>query len=68
MSVDVHTHMYFPRYVEMLRERKQLPRIVQDGDGADRLLILPDEDRVRPLAGAAPHVHQSRPHLPGSQC
>ena len=41
--IDVHTHMYLPRYVAMLRERRQIPRIVARETG-DRLIILPDED------------------------
>lgn len=41
--IDVHTHMYLPRYVAMLRERRQIPRIVSREMG-DRLIILPDED------------------------
>ena len=41
--IDVHTHMYLPRYVAMLRERRQIPRIVSREKGG-RLIILPDED------------------------
>ncbi len=41
--IDVHTHMYLPRYVALLRERRQIPRIVSRGLG-DRLIILPDEE------------------------
>ena len=41
--IDVHTHMYLPRYVAMLRERQQVPRIVSRAKG-DRLIILPDEE------------------------
>jgi len=41
--IDVHTHMYLPRYVTLLRARRQVPRIVS-GDGGDRLIILPDEE------------------------
>ncbi len=41
--IDVHTHMYLPRYVALLRERRQIPRIVSREKG-DRLIILPDED------------------------
>eukprot|EP01099_Mayorella_cantabrigiensis_P000373 TRINITY_DN1174_c0_g1_i4.p1 TRINITY_DN1174_c0_g1~~TRINITY_DN1174_c0_g1_i4.p1 ORF type:complete len:286 (-),score=62.82 TRINITY_DN1174_c0_g1_i4:395-1141(-) len=42
--VDVHTHVYLPRYVELMRERTSLPKIVKDNQGQDKLLILPDED------------------------
>ena len=42
-SVDVHTHIYLPTYVEMLRTRKAVPRVV-DRNGQSRLLILPGKD------------------------
>jgi predicted TIM-barrel fold metal-dependent hydrolase len=35
--------MYLPRYVAMLRERRQVPRIVSRERG-ERLIILPDEE------------------------
>jgi aminocarboxymuconate-semialdehyde decarboxylase len=41
--IDVHTHMYLPRYVALLRARTSLPYIVSRGQG-DRLIILPDEE------------------------
>jgi aminocarboxymuconate-semialdehyde decarboxylase len=46
MSVDVHTHMYLPRYVQVLRDREQLPIIRKTEGGEDRLIILPGEDKV----------------------
>jgi aminocarboxymuconate-semialdehyde decarboxylase len=41
--IDVHTHMYLPRYVSLLRQRRQVPYIVTQAKG-DRLIILPDEE------------------------
>jgi len=41
--IDVHTHMYLPRYVALLRQRRQIPRIVAREKG-ERLIILPDEE------------------------
>jgi len=41
--IDVHTHMYLPRYVALLRQRTKVPRIVSRA-GGDRLIILPDEE------------------------
>src|SRR4029453_15407232 len=41
--IDVHTHMYLPRYVALLRQRTKVPRIVSRA-GGDRLGILPDEE------------------------
>ena len=43
-TVDVHSHVYLPRYIQMLRDRGSVPRIQAIG-GQDRLLILPDEDK-----------------------
>lgn len=45
MSIDVHSHFYFPRYVQMMRGRTSIPRIVLEG-GNDRLLIMPEEDTM----------------------
>lgn len=45
--VDIHTHVYLPRYVSFLRSRKQVPRISTRintlGKEDSRLHILPDE-------------------------
>lgn len=41
--VDVHTHVYLPRYMKMLRERTEVPRVINI-EGDDRLIILPGED------------------------
>jgi aminocarboxymuconate-semialdehyde decarboxylase len=48
--IDVHSHIYLPRYVEILRGRDRLPRIVIEG-GGERLLILPEEERGGGLRG-----------------
>ncbi len=51
--IDVHTHMYLPRYMELLRARTKIPRVVSRA-GGDRLIILPDEEgRSVELGGAA---------------
>ena len=42
-SIDVHTHIYLPTYVDMLRTRGAVPRVV-DRNGLSRLLILPGKD------------------------
>ncbi|KAJ6490386.1 amidohydrolase 2 [Mycena vitilis] len=44
--VDVHTHVYLPRYCALLRSRTSVPRILtssRDGKPDDRLLILDHE-------------------------
>lgn len=44
MSIDVHTHMYTPKYMDILRKRTEIPRVISVG-GEDRLVILPGEDK-----------------------
>lgn len=51
--VDVHTHVYLPRYLEMLRSRGTVPK-VQTVGGEDRLIILPGEDSVSTTAAGRP--------------
>ncbi|KIK67929.1 hypothetical protein GYMLUDRAFT_36739 [Collybiopsis luxurians FD-317 M1] len=44
--VDVHSHLYLPRYASLLRKRTDLPKIVtriHNGSTEDRLVILKDE-------------------------
>ncbi len=43
ICIDVHTHIYPPRYIDLLRARGSVPRIVRQDD-QDRMLILPHED------------------------
>tara|TARA_B100001105_G_C22361842_1_gene430708 strand:- start:220 stop:1311 length:1092 start_codon:yes stop_codon:yes gene_type:complete len=47
--IDVHTHMYYPNYVNILKNRKNIPKII-NVEGQDRLVILPNEDNTgRPI-------------------
>jgi hypothetical protein len=65
-TVDVHSHIYLPRYVELLRKRTQLPRIraAHDPSESERLIILPSEEedgkikRGRPIGPAFYDVHE----------
>lgn len=41
--IDVHTHMYLPRYVNLLKERNTVPKII-NYENKNRLVILPNED------------------------
>ncbi|KAF5384733.1 hypothetical protein D9757_006239 [Collybiopsis confluens] len=41
--VDVHTHVYLPRYASWLRSRSIAPRIMVNEAGEERLLILEKE-------------------------
>ncbi|TPX33681.1 aminocarboxymuconate-semialdehyde decarboxylase [Synchytrium microbalum] len=42
--VDIHTHVYLPRYMDLLRQRSTVPRAFKNEKGEERLLILPSED------------------------
>ena len=42
MLVDIHTHVYLPRYAGVLRSRSVVPRIVQRGN-EERLVIFENE-------------------------
>lgn len=53
LVVDVHTHLYLPRYMDLLRKRTAVPRIFNRGAG-DRLVILPDEDKDPSTAEGRP--------------
>jgi hypothetical protein len=45
--VDIHNHIYLPRYAALLRSRSHVPRILSrttpNGETEDRLVILNDE-------------------------
>jgi predicted TIM-barrel fold metal-dependent hydrolase len=45
-AIDVHTHCYLPRYMEMLRKRTEVPYVVPGKTPQDdeRYVILPGED------------------------
>jgi hypothetical protein len=47
LLVDVHTHVYLPRYASVLRSRTSVPRIMSrttpEGKTEERLLILDHE-------------------------
>lgn len=43
-AVDVHTHMYLPKYMDILRKRTDVP-YVRNVNDIDRLVILPGEDK-----------------------
>ncbi|KAJ4476639.1 hypothetical protein J3R30DRAFT_314081 [Lentinula aciculospora] len=50
LLVDVHTHVYLPRYASWLRSRSVAPRILVNEAGEERLLILENETNVgRPV-------------------
>ena len=54
LLIDIHTHVYLPRYASMLRERTSIPRIISvvndDGFSEERLCILDREPSTgRPI-------------------
>ena len=63
LLVDVHTHVYLPRYAQLLRSRNVVPRIVPrerpdaPGTTEERLVIFEDE----PISGrpVGPQVRYS---------
>ncbi len=52
-AIDVHTHVYLPRYRDLLRDRTAVPRIAGNGDDL-RLIILPGEDAEASTAAGRP--------------
>ncbi|CAO3584553.1 unnamed protein product [Absidia cylindrospora] len=57
--VDIHTHVYVPSYLQLLRERLQVPRILppldpDDEASLERLVILPGEDNDVTTANGRP--------------
>jgi hypothetical protein len=64
LVVDVHTHLYLPRYASVLRSRSAAPRILTrdtpSGQSEDRLLILDDEPSGgRPVGPQVPsHIQR----------
>ncbi|KZT57094.1 amidohydrolase 2 [Calocera cornea HHB12733] len=42
LLIDIHTHLYLPRYAQLLRARSQIPRITTL-NGEERLVILAGE-------------------------
>lgn len=51
--MDVHTHVYLPRYMQMLRDRTEVPRVV-NVDNIDRVILLPGEDEEETTAIGRP--------------
>jgi aminocarboxymuconate-semialdehyde decarboxylase len=57
LVVDVHTHIYLPRYLSLLRSRTTLPRIRPGPNSTaqpERLIILPDEDQAQSTSSGRP--------------
>lgn len=57
--VDIHTHVYVPSYLDLLRHRTEVPRILppldpEDKNSLERLVILPGEDKDVTTANGRP--------------
>jgi aminocarboxymuconate-semialdehyde decarboxylase len=50
--VDVHTHVYTPAYLDLLRKRSVVPRVLPGTP--ERLVILPGEDKDSSTAAGRP--------------
>jgi len=48
--IDIHTHMYYPKYMNLLRKRINIPKIIKTHNNEERLVILPNENNSgRPI-------------------
>lgn len=67
MLVDIHTHVYLPRYAALLRSRSSVPfirsKITSDGKTEDRLLILDHEPSGGRPVGAQYWNREGSSHL-----
>ncbi|GAA6058675.1 hypothetical protein JCM10212_004086 [Sporobolomyces blumeae] len=44
LLVDVHSHIYPPTYMELLRKRERIPKILKDDKGNERVVLLKEEE------------------------
>lgn len=51
--IDVHTHMYTPKYMAILQKRTEIPK-VRTIEGQDRLIILPGEENEKTTLAGRP--------------
>ncbi|GAA5828836.1 hypothetical protein JCM3766R1_003836 [Sporobolomyces carnicolor] len=54
LLVDVHTHIYPPTYVELLRKRERIPKIIKSVEGDERLVLLKEEEKKGASANGRP--------------
>ncbi|GJN93532.1 hypothetical protein Rhopal_006589-T1 [Rhodotorula paludigena] len=54
LLVDVHTHIYTPTYVDLLRKRDQVPKVVRSNDGDERMILLKEEEGKGASASGRP--------------
>ncbi|BGP00546.1 hypothetical protein NBRC10513v2_006350 [Rhodotorula toruloides] len=44
LLVDVHTHIYPPTYMDLLRRREQIPKVVKNNEGNEMVVLLKEEE------------------------
>jgi predicted TIM-barrel fold metal-dependent hydrolase len=62
--VDIHTHLYTPSYIQLLRARRDIPRI-DEREGQLYFVIFPEEERNggRPISSAMFSVGEKLAHM-----
>lgn len=60
-AVDLHTHVYLPRYMDLLRSRRDVPFVRSLGGAEERLVILPDEQKQIEAGGDDASIAFGRP-------
>ena len=56
-AIDVHTHAYYPKYMQLMRDRYTLKAgvpYVKNIGGTERVVILPDEDKDASTSAGRP--------------
>ncbi|KAG2775130.1 hypothetical protein JG687_00016663 [Phytophthora cactorum] len=60
-AIDLHTHVYLPRYMDLLRARSDVP-MVRSGIGGERLIILPaEQQQMEQQSLTTPGISAGRP-------
>ncbi|POM61789.1 2-amino-3-carboxymuconate-6-semialdehyde decarboxylase [Phytophthora palmivora] len=59
-AIDLHTHVYLPRYMDILRARNDVP-FVRPGIGGERLIILPAEQQQNSTMSHNAGISAGRP-------
>ncbi|GAA5929545.1 amidohydrolase family protein [Sporobolomyces koalae] len=54
LLVDVHTHIYPPAYMELLRKRERIPKVVKSETGDERIVLLKEEEHKGAAAKGRP--------------
>ncbi|GAA5820901.1 hypothetical protein JCM3770_004859 [Rhodotorula araucariae] len=44
LLVDVHTHIYPPSYMDLMRRREHIPKVIKGSDGQEMVVLLKEEE------------------------